>query len=77
MALGHWESFPVAIMWRYENNQILSCGCVGGRTLIKHLKFGAEQTMYYEVTNMEFLMAKHLKNCCHTIATLLISHKSF
>jgi len=44
-------SFPVVCRWRYCCNWIFLCRCVQAMTLIKRLKFGADGTLTFWVTN--------------------------
>ncbi len=43
-------SLSFASMWCYDYNLIWAWGCVQARTLLKHVKFGADWTLFARVT---------------------------
>jgi len=45
-----FATLPATSRWRYYNNLIWGWSCVQDRTLITHVKFGADRTLYAWVT---------------------------
>lgn len=65
MTYGHLEFFPVTSRWCYESDQILSCRCVEGRTLIKYVKFCAVWTSNTKIITILCIVLKNKNSLPH------------
>ncbi len=66
-------SFPVARRGRYESGWISACEWLQGGTLIIHVKFHADWTMYSQVISIWFYLARHSKwwpSHAHTVTPI-------
>ena len=47
---GSTQPYAIASRWRYHHNSITAGICLQAKTLVKHVKFGADSTMHSQLT---------------------------
>ncbi len=73
-------TFPLTTRWCYDYQNKSPYGCVQGKTLMKPVKFGEDQTMYSEVTAVFVLFPVFWQNIeirCPTTTTSFYKNSRF